>query len=110
MFEVSKFKKPPNPLFHPDSLAARKPWLTQGHRKIPVVPAHPVVFYVLYENPPDFPNKLVLRKWWDQTPAKEPLCVATTVMEVLACLPKNVVCIGRNAGDAAIIKDVWTEV
>lgn len=113
-FSVGKFRKPPNPLFHPESLAAqivaKKPWLVRGHRKLKIVPENPVVFYVLYESPADFPNKFVLRKWWDQTPAKNPVCVTTTLVEALAHLPKNVRCLGRKAGEAACIKEVWTEI
>ncbi len=109
-FSVSKFKEPSRPLYHPESLLATKPWLTKGHRKMPIVPANPVVFYVLYENPPDYPLKFVLRKWWDQTPAKNPICVTTNLLDALAYLPSNVRCLGRKMGEDPVIKDVWTEI
>ena len=109
-FSVGKFKRPTTPLFHPESMLARKPWLTRGHRHMPLVMKNPVVFYVLYENPADYPCKFVLRRWCDQTPDRSPVCVATNLTDALSKLPKNVRCIGRNFGDTACIKDVWTEV
>ena len=106
-FSVSKFRPPPQPLFHPESMLARKPWLTKGHRKMPLIPANPVVFYVLYENPPDFPLKFVIRCWRNQTPDPKPMCVCTNLPEAMLHLPKKVLCVGRNMGDPPIIKDVW---
>ena len=106
-FSVTKFKRPKQPLFHPESMLARKPWLTRGHRHLPLVVADATVFYVLYENPADYPNKFVLRCWRNQTADPNPLCVCTTHQAALAHLPKRVVCLGRNMGDDPVIKDVW---
>lgn len=109
-FSVSKFKRPPSPLFHPESMLARKPWLTKGHRHMPLVPENPLVFFVLYENPKDYPLKFVLRRWLDQTPDPKPVCVCTNLIEALAYLPKNVRGLGRRSGEAPCIKEVWTEI
>ena len=109
-FSVEKFKPPKQPLFHPESMLARNPWLTRGHRHMPLVPENPVLFYVLYESPADYPLKFVLRCWRNQTPDPQPICVCTNLVEALSHLPKNVRCLGRNMGDAACIKDVCTPV
>jgi len=63
--------------------------------------------YVVYEDPKDFPGKLVLRRWVGLTPDPEPLIVATELKEIRETIPDHCVPINRFDDDDAKIKEVW---
>lgn len=82
-------------------------------------------FYTVYENPQDFPGKFVVRIFTlhpRNHPAAldpdgrdriaiirdaEPFCVAESLEEARAQLPRELYNLGRHADDDPIIVEVW---
>ncbi len=97
-------------LFHPDSLAAKRPDLIRAHKPRPISPPNPPILYVLYENPSDYPGQFVLRRQRGMEVDRCPVRVSKNHIEVLMALPKNVRPLGRRADQDPVIKDVWAVV
>lgn len=68
--------------------------------------------FVIYRNPADYPDKVVVRRWSigaaQVTPDAAPLTLVDTVEAARAALPPGLVCLGREPGDDPVIVEVWT--
>ena len=72
-----------------------------------------MTYFVIYENPSDFPGKFVLRRHMDDYAgglvgvAVQPDAVEDTLDEARQKLPCGVFNIGRYPQDDVAIKEVW---
>lgn len=69
--------------------------------------------YVIYENPSDYPDRFVVRKWrirddGNLEVSAWPTKLAETIELARACLPVGLINIGRQTGDDPVIREVWT--
>lgn len=63
--------------------------------------------YVIYENPKDFPGKLVVRRWLGLEADPIPLAVTDSLSLARNVIPDYCVPIGVMAGDDPVIREVW---
>lgn len=63
--------------------------------------------FVVYENPSDFPGKMVVRKFINDKPTLEPLCVEDTLEEAREKIPKGLFRMDRMADDDIVIVETW---
>lgn len=66
-----------------------------------------IQMWAVYENPSDFPDKFVVRRWAGKHPDSEPLAVANTLEEARAAVPKGLQNIGRMRDDDPVLVEVW---
>lgn len=59
----------------------------------------PVEILVVYNKPTDFPNKYVVRRWWNDVPENQLVCITDTLEGALMRIPKNSVRIERDPSD-----------
>ena len=68
--------------------------------------------FVIYENPTDYPDRFVVRKWRIGGGAVEaavwPTKVVDSLEEARSHVPDGLVNIGRTSGDDPVIREVWT--
>jgi hypothetical protein len=66
----------------------------------------PLQLWVIYENPADFPGRVVARRWLLDSPTKE-YFVGDTVEEVAAMLPRGLFKLPRSPIDDPCIVETW---
>lgn len=76
----------------------------------------PLYLWVIYEDPRDYPNRFVVRRWVcgfgsialkQATPDPEPTAVVFTLEQARAAIPAGAVNLGRYANDDPAIREVW---
>lgn len=67
----------------------------------------PIIMFVVYENPADFPGKFVVRRWLDSIPERRPLHVCEQLAQARAAIPRGAANIGRMRDDDPAIREVW---
>lgn len=67
----------------------------------------PIILFVVYENPRDFPGKFVVRRWLDTVPEAKPLTVCEQLDQARAVIPAGAANIGRFRDDDPAIREVW---
>lgn len=63
--------------------------------------------FVIYENPRDFPGKLVVRRWLGEVPDPIPLALTDSLALARNVIPDYCVAIGTYPQDDPAIKEVW---
>ncbi len=72
--------------------------------------ADPLLMYVVYWNPSDYPRKYVVRRWYVQGDVMmdlTPLKVSRTLDGARAVLPPGLTNLGRYSDDDPAIWEVW---
>lgn len=67
----------------------------------------PFITYAIYDNPKDFPGKIVVRRWSDTTPDQEPTAVCENIETARAAIPPGYYRMPPEPGDDPVIKEVW---
>lgn len=63
--------------------------------------------YAIYKNPADYPGKFVLRRYVNEVPDEEPMCVSENFAEVRSNLPEGVTNIPLFPGDDPCLYETW---
>lgn len=63
--------------------------------------------FVIYENPLDYPGKLVVRRWVGQVPDEVPMAVTENLEVARNVIPDYCIPIGRYPDEDPAIKEVW---
>lgn len=83
--------------------------MSDGHAV--TVTVGPLVMFVIYDHPKDFPDNFVVRRWLvtgkEQVAALRPHAVVATLEEARASLPAGMNGIGRRSDDDPVIAEVW---
>lgn len=66
-----------------------------------------LTMYVVYNNPSDYPNKYVVRKWIGLTPFPVPEIVADTLIKARSSIPVGLYRLPRQDGDDPCIMEIW---
>ncbi len=67
----------------------------------------PLVMYVIYDHPRDYPHAFVVRMWEDDAPRELPFAIQPTLDDARATLPPGLHRIDRHPFDDAVIVEVW---
>lgn len=63
--------------------------------------------YVIYNNPKDNPGKWVVRRFINEIPTEDPICVVDTLIEAREFVPKHCVMLQASLVDDPVIHEVW---
>lgn len=63
--------------------------------------------YCIYKNPSDYPNKFVVRCFWNDKPEQKPFAVVDKLEDARFQLPKGLYCINRHKFDDPVIVETW---
>jgi len=67
----------------------------------------PIILYVVYENPTDYPGKFVVRRWLDSVPELAAVRVCEQLDQAREAIPRGAANIGRMRDDDPAIREVW---
>lgn len=82
-------------------------FLAPKTRLLPVMPEAALAIFVVYENPLDYPGKLVVRRWLGLEADPIPLAVTDSLALARNVIPDYCVPIGIYPNDDPVIKEVW---
>lgn len=63
--------------------------------------------FVIYEDPQDFPGKLVVRRWLGEVPDEIPMALTDSLALARNVIPDHCIPIGRYWHEDPAIKEVW---
>lgn len=66
-----------------------------------------LAIFVMYENPKDYPGKIVVRRWLGLDADPIPLAVTDSLALARNVIPSYCTPIGIMPGDDPVIKEVW---
>jgi hypothetical protein len=64
-------------------------------------------FYAIYDNPKDYPDKFVVRRWVGEKPDQVPLAVVDDLQAARLAVPSGHICVSRSTTDDPVIVECW---
>jgi len=63
--------------------------------------------YCIYNNPSDYPNKYVVRRWYNGQFDDLPICVVESLEEARTYIPAGLVRFTHQPGEDEVIEESW---